>query len=134
MRCPSVLGWLEIDRAAPARCTHPRGGAAPREVDYATIPTAVFTHPSVGAVGLTEAQARAQGLEVRIFRSEFRALKHTLSGNTERTLMKLVVDAATGRIISGPEIHARGVAEDDSVFDDVTPKIVAALKAAQWLD
>ncbi len=42
----------------------------------------------------------------------------------------IVVDAATGRIISGPEIHARGVAEDDSVFDDVTPKIVAALKEA----
>jgi glutathione reductase (NADPH) len=76
-----------------------RGGAAPREVDYATIPTAVFTHPSVGAVGLTEAQARAQGREVRIFRSEFRALKHTLSGSTERTLMKLVVDAATDRVL-----------------------------------
>lgn len=42
----------------------------------------------------------------------------------------VVVDAATGRIISGPEIHARGIAEDDSVFDDVTPKIVAALKEA----
>ncbi|MCK2027150.1 ribonuclease J [Microbacterium sp. SSW1-47] len=42
----------------------------------------------------------------------------------------VVVDAATGRIISGPEIHARGVAEDDSVFDDVAPKIVAALKEA----
>ncbi|WP_312167177.1 ribonuclease J [Microbacterium sp.] len=42
----------------------------------------------------------------------------------------VVVDAQTGRIISGPEIHARGIAEDDSVFDDVTPKIVAALKEA----
>ncbi len=42
----------------------------------------------------------------------------------------VVVDAATGRIISGPEIHARGIAEDDSVFDDVTPKIIAALKEA----
>ncbi|MCS3441538.1 ribonuclease J [Microbacterium phyllosphaerae] len=42
----------------------------------------------------------------------------------------VVVDAQTGRIISGPEIHARGIAEDDSVFDDVTPKIIAALKEA----
>lgn len=42
----------------------------------------------------------------------------------------IVVDAATGRIITGPEIHARGIAEDDSVFDDVVPKIVAALKEA----
>jgi glutathione reductase (NADPH) len=63
------------------------------------IPTAVFTHPSVGAVGLTEAQARAQGRAVRVFRSEFKALKHTLSGNTERTLMKLVVDADTDRVV-----------------------------------
>jgi len=42
----------------------------------------------------------------------------------------VVVDSSTGRIISGPEIHARGVAEDDSVFDDITPKIVAALEDA----
>jgi ribonuclease J len=42
----------------------------------------------------------------------------------------VVVDAGTGRIISGPEIHARGIAEDDSVFDDVVPKIIAALKDA----
>ncbi len=77
----------------------PRAGAAARAVDYAMIPTAVFTHPSVGAVGLTEAQARAQLREVRIFRSEFRALKHTLSGSTERTLMKLVVDADTDRVV-----------------------------------
>ncbi|KQW35987.1 glutathione-disulfide reductase [Rhizobacter sp. Root404] len=74
-------------------------GAKQRAVDYAMIPTAVFTHPSVGAVGLTEAQARAQGRAVRIFRSEFKALKHTLSGNTERTLMKLVVDADTDRVV-----------------------------------
>jgi glutathione reductase (NADPH) len=74
-------------------------GAKQRAVDYAMIPTAVFTHPSVGAVGLTEAQARAQGRAVRVFRSEFKALKHTLSGNTERTLMKLVVDADSDRVV-----------------------------------
>jgi glutathione reductase (NADPH) len=74
-------------------------GAKQRSVDYATIPTAVFTHPSVGSVGLSEAQARAQLRDVRIFRSEFKALKHTLSGSTERTLMKLVVDADTDRVV-----------------------------------
>jgi glutathione reductase (NADPH) len=74
-------------------------GAKQRAVDYAMIPTAVFTHPSVGAVGLTEAQARAQGRAVRVFRSDFKALKHTLSGNTERTLMKLVVDADSDRVV-----------------------------------
>jgi glutathione reductase (NADPH) len=74
-------------------------GAGVRSVDYEHIPTAVFTHPSVGTVGLTEAEARARFGAVRIFRSEFKALKHTLSGSTERTLMKLVVDAASDRVV-----------------------------------
>lgn len=73
--------------------------AGRRAVDYEMIPTAVFTHPSVGSVGLSEAQARARLGDVRIFRSEFKALRHTLSGSTERTLMKLVVDAATDRVV-----------------------------------
>lgn len=74
-------------------------GTQPRSVDYELVPTAVFTHPSVGAVGFTEAEARARFGDLRIFRSDFRALKHTLSGSTERTLMKLVVDAATDRVV-----------------------------------
>ncbi len=74
-------------------------GESRRAVDYALIPTAVFTHPSVGTVGLSEAQARERLGAVRIFRSEFKALKHTLSGSTERTLMKLVVDAQTDRVV-----------------------------------
>ena len=74
-------------------------GAKQRAVDYETIPTAVFTHPSVGTVGLSEAEARARYGTVRVFRSEFKALRHTLSGSTERTLMKLVVDAASDRVV-----------------------------------
>ena len=74
-------------------------GAGGRSVDYEHIPTAVFTHPSVGTVGLSEAQARERFGDVRIFRSEFKALKHTLSGSTERTLMKLIVDAASDRVV-----------------------------------
>ncbi len=70
-----------------------------RRVDYEQIPTAVFTHPSVGTVGLSEAAARERHGKVRIFRSEFRALRHTLSGSEERTLMKLVVDAASDRVV-----------------------------------
>jgi glutathione reductase (NADPH) len=53
----------------------------------------------VGTVGLTEAQARTQFGHVTLFRSEFRSLKHTLSGSTERTLMKLIVDTATDRVV-----------------------------------
>jgi glutathione reductase (NADPH) len=74
-------------------------GAGQRRMDYELIPTAVFTHPSVGTVGLSEQAARVRFDAVRIFRSEFKALRHTLSGSPERTLMKLVVDAASDRVV-----------------------------------
>jgi len=74
-------------------------GADQRRVDYELIPTTVFTHPSVGTVGLSEQAARERFGVVRVFRSEFKALRHTLSGSTERTLMKLVVDAASDRVV-----------------------------------
>ncbi len=74
-------------------------GNGQRSVDYDLIPTAVFTTPNVGTVGLTEAGARERFGAVRVFRSEFKALRHTLSGSTERTLMKLVVEAATDRVV-----------------------------------
>ncbi|WP_101048563.1 glutathione-disulfide reductase [Macromonas nakdongensis] len=77
----------------------PAAGKPPRDMSYDLIPTAVFTHPNVGTVGLTEAQARAQFGQVSVFRSEFRALKHTLSGSPERTLMKLLVDRASDRVV-----------------------------------
>jgi glutathione reductase (NADPH) len=74
-------------------------GKGQRGISYELVPTAVFTHPNIGTVGLTEEQARERHGEVRIFRSEFRALKNTLSGSGERTLMKLVVDAASDRVV-----------------------------------
>ncbi|TSE19499.1 Glutathione amide reductase [Tepidimonas alkaliphilus] len=85
----------------------PPAGAAPRQARYDLIPTAVFTLPSVGAVGLTEAQARQQGRRLRIYRSAFRPLRHTLSGRDERALVKLVVDDASDQVLGlhmvGPE-------------------------------
>ncbi len=77
----------------------PAPGKAPRSMSYEFIPTAVFTHPNIGTVGLTEAQARERFGAITIFRSEFKALRHTLSGSSERTLMKLVVDTATDRVV-----------------------------------
>ena len=74
-------------------------GSGQRSVDYELIPTAVFTHPSIGTVGFAEHEARARFGKVRIYRSDFKALKHTLSGSTERTLMKLVVDDASDRVV-----------------------------------
>ena len=76
-------------------------GAGTRTLDYEFIPTAVFTHPSIGTVGYTEEAARERfgGDDIRVFRSEFKALRHTLSGSTERTLMKLVVQTSTDRVV-----------------------------------
>jgi glutathione reductase (NADPH) len=59
----------------------------------------VFTHPNIATVGYTEEQARKEFPEVKIFRSDFKPLKHTLSGSGERTLMKLVVDAKSDRVV-----------------------------------
>ena len=77
----------------------PQAGKAKRGMSYHFIPTAVFTHPNIGTVGDTEIEARRKFGNVTIFRSEFKALKHTLSGSTERTLMKLVVEDATDRVV-----------------------------------
>ncbi|GLX14556.1 glutathione reductase [Pseudomonas straminea] len=70
-----------------------------RKVDYRMIPTAVFSLPNIGTVGLSEEQAREAGHEVKIFESCFRPMKLTLTESDERTLMKLVVDAKTDRVL-----------------------------------
>ncbi len=70
-----------------------------REVDYRFTPTAVFTHPSVGTVGWTEEEARHHGVSVRLYKSLFRPLRHTMTGGAERTFMKLVVDDDTDRVL-----------------------------------
>jgi glutathione reductase (NADPH) len=70
-----------------------------RRMDYDLVPTAVFTHPNIGTVGMTELQARERLGAIRVFRSEFKPLRHTMSGSGERCLMKLVVDAATDRVV-----------------------------------
>jgi glutathione reductase (NADPH) len=81
----------------------PQAGKAARNMSYQFIPTAVFTHPNIGTVGYSEADARKEfGTElggITVFKSEFKALKHTLSGSTERTFMKLLVETATDRVV-----------------------------------
>ena len=76
-------------------------------VDHRLIPTAVFSQPEIGTVGLTEADARERFKLIDIYKSSFRPMKHTLSGREERTLMKLVVDGETDRVlgchICGPD-------------------------------
>lgn len=81
--------------------------AAPRAVNYENIPTAVFCQPNIGTVGPTEEVARERYPQLQVFESEFRALKHTLSGRDERTMMKLLVNGADDRVVAahmvGPE-------------------------------
>jgi glutathione reductase (NADPH) len=74
-------------------------GHKKRSMSYDFIPTAVFTHPNIGTVGYTEEAARRKFGAIAVFRSEFKPLKHTLSGSGERTFMKLVVDAASDRVV-----------------------------------
>ena len=85
-------------------------GKRPVEVDHADIPTAVFSQPEVGTVGLTEAQARAQFSHVDIYKTDFKPMKATMSGRDTRVLMKLVVDANSDRVI-GCHIVGEGAAE-----------------------
>ena len=73
-------------------------GARPWQADHALVPTAVFTRPEIGTVGLTEAQARARG-PVRIFRTSFRPMQSLFAGSDARCLMKLVVCADTDRVL-----------------------------------
>jgi glutathione reductase (NADPH) len=74
-------------------------GDGQRTMDYDLIPTAVFTHPAIGTVGLSEGQARERYGQVRVFRSDFKALRHTLTDSTERCLVKVIVDAASDRVV-----------------------------------
>lgn len=74
-------------------------GKNPTVVDYDCIPTAVFSEPEIGTVGMTEAEAREKYGEVDIYKSQFRPLKHTLSGRDEKMTMKLVVDAESDRVV-----------------------------------
>ncbi|MEM9489874.1 MAG: glutathione-disulfide reductase, partial [Myxococcota bacterium] len=85
-------------------------GDRPTALDHANIPTAVFAQPPVGTVGLTEAEARESLGEVDIYKSNFRPMRHTMSGRQERTMMKLVVDAKTDRVV-GAHIVGDGAAE-----------------------
>jgi glutathione reductase (NADPH) len=85
-------------------------GGKPTKVDHINVPTAVFSEPEVGAVGLTEAEARARLNQTDIYKAMFRPLKATLSGRDTTVLLKLVVDGETDRVV-GCHIVGEGAAE-----------------------
>jgi glutathione reductase (NADPH) len=101
------------------------GGNA-RRVDYLHIPTAVFTHPNVGTIGLSEEAARGMFERIRVYRSEFRPLRHTLSRSTERTLMKLVVDDANDKVVG---LHMVGADAGETIQGFAVAMKAGATKA-----
>lgn len=74
-------------------------GKTPTPVDHRLVPTAVFSQPEIGTVGLREDEALSQGHAIDVYKSSFRPLKHTLSGRDERALFKLIVDLKTDRVL-----------------------------------
>ncbi|WP_104204206.1 glutathione-disulfide reductase [Billgrantia saliphila] len=98
-----VTGGPELTPVALAEAMHlvnqHFGDAPPAAMDYRNIATAVFCHPNIGTVGLSEEQAREQCEAIRVYRTDFRPMKHTLSGSAERCLMKLIVDDASDVVV-----------------------------------
>ena len=74
-------------------------GEKPTVVDYSNVPSAVFSHPPIGAVGMTEAEARNKLGCIRVYTSDFRAMKNVLAGRNERALYKMIVNAATDQVV-----------------------------------
>ena len=74
-------------------------GGMPTPVDHTNVPTAVFSEPEVGVVGLTEAQARERLAKVDIYKTSFRPMKMTLAGRDTRVFMKLVVDGISQQVV-----------------------------------
>jgi glutathione reductase (NADPH) len=105
-------------------------GNKPWRVDYRCIPSAVFSNPPLGSVGMTEAQARNTFGTVKIYTSDFRPMKNVLSGRNERALYKLVVDAATDKVVGA---HMIGP-DAPEILQAVAIAIKAGLTKAQFDD
>jgi glutathione reductase (NADPH) len=101
-------------------------GGVGRRVDYMHIPTAVFTHPNIGTIGLSEGDARGRFEKIRVYRSEFKPLRHTLSMSSERTLMKLVVDDANDRVVG---LHMVGADAGETIQGFAVAMKAGATKA-----
>jgi glutathione reductase (NADPH) len=103
-------------------------GGAPIPIDHRDVPTAVFSQPPVGAVGLTEEEAKDEFAGLEIYQGDFRPLKATLSRRNERTLVKLVVDAASQRVVGA---HMVGP-DAPEVIQGVGIAVKAGLTKAQF--
>lgn len=97
-----ITGGMELTPVALAEgmaFARRQFGSLDSQVDYDFIPTAVFSQPNIGTVGFTEDEAQARFGEITLFKSTFKPMKHTISGRDEKTLMKLIVDTASDRVV-----------------------------------
>jgi glutathione reductase (NADPH) len=103
-------------------------GNKPHRVDYSCIPSAVFSHPPLAGVGMTEGQARNKLGAIRTYTSDFRAMKNVLAGRDERSLYKLVVDESTDEIVG---IHMIGP-DAPEILQAASVAVKAKLKKADF--
>ena len=103
-------------------------GGKPTTVDYDAIPSAVFSHPPIAAVGLTESQAKNKLGVIRTYTSDFRAMKNVLAGRNERSLYKLVVDDGTDEVVG---IHMIGP-DAPEILQAAAIAVKARLKKADF--
>lgn len=103
-------------------------GNKPWAVDYNCVPHAVFSHPPIAGVGMTESEARNRLGQVRTYTSDFRPMKNVLAGRNERSLYKLVVDAATDRVVG---IHMIGP-DAPEILQAAAVAVKAGLKKADF--
>ena len=115
--CPSIFAVGDVTNRIQLTPVAIREGQAfadsfygnqPTRVDYGCVPSAVFSHPPMAGVGLTEAEARQQLGSVKVYSSDFRPMKNVLADRNERALYKMVCDGETGRVVGihmiGPDV------------------------------
>ncbi|RIA37220.1 NADPH-glutathione reductase [Hephaestia caeni] len=108
-------------------------GNKPTRVDYENVPSAVFSHPPMAGVGMTESRARETIGSIAVYTSDFRAMKNVLAGRNERALYKMICDAETGRVVGlhmiGPDapeiLQAAAVAVKAGLTKDAFDQTVA---------
>ncbi len=105
-------------------------GGKPHRVDYDNIPSAVFSHPPMAGVGLTEAQARNKLGSVKVYTSDFRAMKNVLAGRNERALYKMIVEAETERVVG---LHMIGP-DAPEILQAAAVAVKAGLTKQAWDD
>jgi dihydrolipoamide dehydrogenase len=101
--CGDAIGGIQLAHVASAEGKVAVANALGQEceMDYAAIPSAVYTHPQIGSAGLTEAEAAERGIEVKVGRFHFRAAGKALAEGEREGLAKMVVDAQTGKVLGG---------------------------------